>query len=343
MKTALAIPIKNERKGLPLLVEALRKQLSRSDEMIFVDAGSTDGGLELLRQYAAKDTRIKVYVSEGAYSGKGRNVAIEHTDADIIAHIDGGNLPDERWLSELVKPILKGQADYVMGNVKFMPIHRTILGMKIDMAPVYGASLFRVRGRRGPVKHDAPAGGASVAYKREIWKKAHGLPDWLPSGEDPVFARKVMQQDIGVAFVDKAVLYWQIGPSITDFLRRHIRNQMMLFRTPESVRRGLGVIIVHLCVLTAVVASFIFPVLWKVPVAFLLVMLARQNAKSIKTYTHSFRKEYCPSNRLFAIALFPFLDLAGILVRVVATVRGLISLRRGSRDWTTRVEEYLSR
>lgn len=63
MLLSVVIPIYNETDVIPLLLVRLRMvlgQLQRSYEIVFVDDGSSDGSLELLRAAAAEDNRIRV-------------------------------------------------------------------------------------------------------------------------------------------------------------------------------------------------------------------------------------------------------------------------------------------
>lgn len=64
------LPVYNEEPNLPplhaKLDEALRK-LSRSAEIVFVDDGSTDNSLEVLREIATKDARVRVVALKRNY------------------------------------------------------------------------------------------------------------------------------------------------------------------------------------------------------------------------------------------------------------------------------------
>ena len=65
MKISLIIPCHNEEKAIPFLYEELdkvSKELSKYEmEFLFVNDGSTDGTIEILRELAAKDVRIHYY------------------------------------------------------------------------------------------------------------------------------------------------------------------------------------------------------------------------------------------------------------------------------------------
>ncbi|NQT93633.1 MAG: glycosyltransferase, partial [Lentisphaerae bacterium] len=171
MRAAVIVPIRNEIRGLRELAAALLEQVSPDDEIVFVDAGSTDGSRELVRDLAREDSRIRLIEAPGAFPGHARNEGIARTQAEIIAQIDGANMPEPGWFPRIIEPILRGDADYVTGNVELLPIPAHVLGRTLDLAEVYGFSLFRETRNRFPESgaEKVVAGGASVAYRREIW------------------------------------------------------------------------------------------------------------------------------------------------------------------------------
>lgn len=332
MKIAVVVPVKNEMDGLRELVTSLQKQASAGDEILFVDAGSTDGTQELIREFAVRDSRIRLLISVGAFPGKARNVAIRNTDADIIAQIDGGNHPDEHWLHNVVAPILRGETDYSMGAVAVLPVHRRFLGRVMDMGAVYGASLHR--GKFRDASDGEPAGGASVAYRRWIWEKTGGFPEWLRFGSDPLYVRRVMQLKPRVAFAADALLYWQLGPTLRHVLRRQRHREEDKFHDPANLRYGRSALIARGLLLILIVAAFVIPLLW-IPVLLSLgALLALQIAKSLKTYCN--RVNPGPADLLRALLIFPFIDGLGLIARFVGTVQGLFWLRKARGEWAAR-------
>lgn len=346
MKVAVVIPVKNEINGLREMVASLRQQVSAEDEIIFVDAGSTDGTRELVQEFASADSRIRLLISEGAFPGKARNLAIAHTQADIIAQIDGGNHPDVAWLQNLVAPLRRGEADYSMGAVAVMPVRRRVLGRVMDMGAVYGAALHRTELRSGsggtPSRGTSgvPAGGSSVAYFRWIWAKTGGFPEWLRVGEDPLFVRRVMRLHPRVTYAPAAVLYWQLGPTLRHIIRRQFNRAADLFRDPAALRRGLRPLIGRvLCVLLFAAACVATPL--RIPAVFTLgALLAVQTAKSLKTYCRRVKPALPELCRVLLI--FPAVDLLGIVARLAGTVGGLLWMRHARKEWAAR-QRYVER
>jgi glycosyltransferase involved in cell wall biosynthesis len=337
MKTAVVIPVKNERKGLDRLIRSLVSQVSEEDEIIFVDAGSADGTKEMLEEYKQKNQQIKVFHFKDSFPGKGRNIAIRNTDADIIAQIDGGNLPAENWLKEILAPIKNRIADYVTGNIRIIPINQNILGTEYNLGEVYGASLYRES--RG-AENRPPAGGASVAYKRYIWEKAGGFPEWMRFGSDPVFVKKILQQDIRTAFAEKAVVYWQIGPTFMQIMKRFSLNQMAGIRTWKDIRKSGLRVWLHLIFVISIPLSFIIQTAWFLPVFIFLILFIRRMVKSMKTYTDRVHGKI--GHNLAVFFMYLAIESAGIIFRIAGTIRGLLAVRKNRDNWGIKVKKYLS-
>ncbi|MEI6562942.1 MAG: glycosyltransferase [bacterium] len=332
MKVAIVVPVKNEIAGLAELVTSLQKQASMVDEILFVDAGSSDGTQSALREYAARDPRILLLVSEGAFPGKARNIAIRHTNAEIIAQIDGGNIPDERWLQNLVAPLVRGESDYSMGAVAIMPVRRRVLGRTLDMGALYGASLHRTEFR--DASDGPPAGGAGVAYRRWIWEKTGGFPEWLRYGEDPLYVHRVMQLKPRICFTPDAILYWQLGPTLGHILRRQIHREANKYHDPVTLWRGLQTLIASVLLFVLMASACVIPLLW-IPVALgLFVQLALQTAKSLRTYCRRAKPE--ARDVLRALLILPVVECLGMMARLAGTVQGLLWLRNARAEWAVR-------
>lgn len=338
-RVAVVIPIKNEADGLLRLLRILEQQIDTADEVICIDAGSTDDSWEILIRFTQTHPRFKAFKVDGANPGAARNAAIQRTSARFIAQIDGGNIPDANWLPEILKPLLIDKADYVMGAVDVKPVMKSPFGRHVDMGRFFGASLFRnphLRGRN----LNPPAGGASVAYKRQVWHKAGGFPEWLRTGEDRLFAKKIMQQRPRVVLAPDAVILWEIGPDLRHFLKRHHDHQCTRQKEPGTKSGGIRGILLQFCFLTALVAAVLIPWLWPLPVALFGFAVFHQTLKSAKVFYTRGPWPQVPSG--LVLLIFLILESLVFPVKIIGTFNRLRRKKNTQHDHDTQTKAYLA-
>ena len=104
---SVVIPMLNEEDVLPDLLLALVAQTCPPDEVIFIDAGSVDGGpkkvLEWIQTDAGRSMRGRLISRNGAYPGAARNSGIQAAAYTNIAFLDCGILPEPGWIEALVE------------------------------------------------------------------------------------------------------------------------------------------------------------------------------------------------------------------------------------------------
>ena len=118
MKLIIQIPCFNEEESLPATLAALPRELSGVDviEYLVIDDGSRDGTIE-----AAKRCGVRHVVSLTRNSGlaaafiAGLDACLK-LGADIIVNTDADNQYHGADVEKIVKPILDGRADIVIGE-----------------------------------------------------------------------------------------------------------------------------------------------------------------------------------------------------------------------------------
>lgn len=93
-KVSVIIPVYNVEKYLRQCLDSVVNQTLQDIEIICIDDCSTDNSLTILKEYAQKDTRIKIIEQkENQGQGIARNIAIDITQGEYIMFLD----PDD-WL-----------------------------------------------------------------------------------------------------------------------------------------------------------------------------------------------------------------------------------------------------
>ncbi|CAD5244289.1 glycosyltransferase family 2 protein [Thermococcus camini] len=128
-RVSVVIPAYNEEKRLPSVLEGIPDFI---DEVIVVDDGSGDGTYEVARAFSEKDPRVKaIRLERNCGKGCAMRRGVEEASGDVIVFIDadGQHKPEE--IRNLVEPIVRGEADLVIGARKVeeagkRPLHRRL-------------------------------------------------------------------------------------------------------------------------------------------------------------------------------------------------------------------------
>ncbi len=118
MKLIVQIPCYNEEETLPETVRDIPRQIDGIDEVeiLVIDDGSTDKTIEVAKS-AGVDHIVKNTCNKGLAQTflVGLDASLR-LGADIIVNTDGDNQYKGEDIPKLIAPILKGQADIVIGD-----------------------------------------------------------------------------------------------------------------------------------------------------------------------------------------------------------------------------------
>lgn len=97
LKVSVIIPVYNTSQFVVQAIDSALRQMEVV-EVIAVDDGSTDNSLQILRDCAARDERVKVFRHRGGKNlgaAATRNIGLEKATADYIAFLDS----DDYWIA----------------------------------------------------------------------------------------------------------------------------------------------------------------------------------------------------------------------------------------------------
>ncbi|MBW8035000.1 MAG: glycosyltransferase family 2 protein [Planctomycetes bacterium] len=117
MKLIIQIPCYNEAVHLPVALKELPRQVDGFDsvEWLIIDDGSTDETAEVAKANGV-DHVVSLTKNQGLAKGFQAGIdACIKLGADVIVNTDADNQYNAEDIEKLVEPILKGNADYVIG------------------------------------------------------------------------------------------------------------------------------------------------------------------------------------------------------------------------------------
>ena len=118
MKLIIQIPCKDEEEQLPQTLAALPREVAGVDEVewLVIDDGSTDRTVDVAREHGV-DHVVRLTNNKGLAAAfeAGLDACLK-LGADIVVNTDADNQYDASYIPALVKPIIEGNADMVVGD-----------------------------------------------------------------------------------------------------------------------------------------------------------------------------------------------------------------------------------
>ena len=100
-------------------IESVRNQTIDDMEILCVDAGSTDGTLEILREYEQTDSRIQVIISDKKSYGFQVNLGIRVASGKYIAIVESDDLINDQMYEQLYQIAESHNCDYVKADYDY--------------------------------------------------------------------------------------------------------------------------------------------------------------------------------------------------------------------------------
>lgn len=207
---SVIVTVRNEVESIESLLTSLRQQTLRPDEIIIVDANSTDGTWEQLQKLSTRypNLTLRLFQHESNRS-QGRNYAIQKAQHDWIAITDAGCVAEPQWLAELLYAVESTGAEVVAGYAVGAP------ETAFEEAVV---PYVMVMPDRVDPENYLPA-TRSMIMSKKAWHTVGGFNDGLNYSEDYWFAKQLVKHGVTLAFAPDARVRWRPSASVLAFAR----------------------------------------------------------------------------------------------------------------------------
>ncbi len=322
---SVVLTVLNEGESLCLLLDSLLVQTRFPDEVVIVDGGSSDDTLAILLRYENR-LPLRTLVQPGCNISAGRNCAIDAARGEIIAVTDAGVILARDWLERLTQPLIDNPALEVVGGF-----------FQADAQTVFEAALGATT---LPLEDEIDAdtflpSSRSIAFRKSVWVKAGGYPEWLDYCEDLIFDLRLRAMAAPFTFEPKALVYFRPRTSMRAFFKQYYRyargdGKADLWRKRHTVRYATYFVALPLILWLATRKSEFFWLLMLIGTFVYLRQPYRRLPIVLDEARRQARVRVTLASNLYALTLVP-------LIRVIGDVAKMIGYPVG---WCWRIKNH---
>jgi glycosyltransferase involved in cell wall biosynthesis len=211
MTISVVIPAYNEEKLLPATLKSLSVLERKPDEVIVVDASSTDKTAAIARKYGATVITVPHYTV-----GYSREIGLEKASGDILAYTDADTIHPKDWLIKIEQALTQPGVSCVFGTFR-VPDGPWAYKFYINVIQPVANQLWYWVGI--PM-----ATGQNLAFWRKKALAVGGIPKNFKIAEDIEIARRL--QKVGKVVLRQDLVVIASG-------RRGNEGWSLLFRIPR--------------------------------------------------------------------------------------------------------------
>lgn len=236
---SVIIPVYNVENYLEKCMDSVCNQSFGDIEIICVNDGSTDGSLDILKEYGQKDNRIEIIDQKNQGLGAARNIGLKHANARYVCFLDSDDYLDTTTLEKLHFNASSNDSDMVLFKFQTFDdnenVHNRSVEFKIDeiFGDIdYSDFTFTYRDVKKHVMNTAFSACLKL-YKKDFLDSFDDFhfPENL-SFEDIPFHVKVMLRASRMSFVNESLYFYR---SNQDSILNSTANASDIFENIDMV------------------------------------------------------------------------------------------------------------
>ncbi len=113
-KVSIIVPCYNVGKYIEKCLDSLISQTFKDLDILCINDGSQDNTLAILKKYAKKDKRVKVFNQDNMGIGAARNRGLQEVRSEYLMFCDADDWYDPKMCDTMYKTIVKEDVDFVV-------------------------------------------------------------------------------------------------------------------------------------------------------------------------------------------------------------------------------------
>lgn len=238
----IVIPCLNEAPHLDRLISSLLAEAGSDDRVVVADGGSSDGSVEIVERWSARDARVRLVRNAARLQSAGVNAAVSAHGANKtwIVRVDAHARYPERYVARLLAAAHATGADSVVvpmrtvGESCFQEAAATAQNSAIGA----GGSAHRVGGASGWIDH-----GHHALMRRAAFESIGGYNAGFSHNEDAEFDLRLTAWGGRIWFQGDLAIDYVPRRTPAALLRQYINHgrgrarTVRLHRTPLKLRQ----------------------------------------------------------------------------------------------------------
>ena len=216
---SIVVPVYNVEKYVEESLKSLLNQTYKNIEVICVDDGSSDSSLNILKNIAESDGRVKIIEQKNAGAGAARNNGINHSNGKYIYFFDSDDVAAKNLLEKAYNRAMETDADIVAFN-GYTFTNDDISTKKLKKG--YNSNIIKDKNEIFSYKThcDCILSIVNVVpwnklIKAELIKKNNLKFEEISSSNDITFSAVCSAYAQKIAVVNEALMYYRLGHSGT--------------------------------------------------------------------------------------------------------------------------------
>ena len=130
---SVVVPVYNAETFLDKCIQSIVNQTYKNIEVILLDDGSTDKSLDVCKNFAKTDKRIKVIHKKNSGAADSRNLGVQKAIGEYVTFVDSDDYIDQNMIAALYDNMKKYAAEVSICNYQVVKansfVHHTAEGI----------------------------------------------------------------------------------------------------------------------------------------------------------------------------------------------------------------------
>lgn len=199
------MPAHNASRYLEATVVSILNQTYTNWELVFVDDGSTDGTLDVIRALADKDARIRVFAMPHGGRGRARNTCLENVRGEFVAVCDSDDISFPERFEKQINYLLSHPEIGAVGSW-WIPFSSELpmFNEPVRKAPTSPIAL-RASFQRGKMRFH----NATVMLRSKLFKQYGGYDVEQKRAQDYEFFSRISKCGVLFSALPEPLIYYR--------------------------------------------------------------------------------------------------------------------------------------